>query len=114
MHYNKISRNVDNKTDVVSAITLVQTEISQQLLHGHLCLWSTLKDSSCPNPITDPFLDPLQFTCRANLSGDDTINLGLHFILRHLDMSKTYVMALFVDFSLAFNTSILNHVHGKL
>ncbi|KAK3559203.1 hypothetical protein QTP86_005199 [Hemibagrus guttatus] len=54
--------------------------------------------------ITGPLLDSLQFAYRVNRSMDDAVNMGLHFILQHLDKSGTYVRLLFVDFSLAFNT----------
>ncbi|KAK3522601.1 hypothetical protein QTP86_027161, partial [Hemibagrus guttatus] len=56
--------------------------------------------------ITGPLLDPLQFAYRANRSMDDAVNMGLHFILQHLDKSGTYVRLLFMDFSSAFNTII--------
>ncbi|KAK3562131.1 hypothetical protein QTP86_030129 [Hemibagrus guttatus] len=56
--------------------------------------------------ITGPLLDPLQFAYRTNRSMDDAVNMGLHFILQHLDKSETYVRLLFVDFSSAFNTII--------
>ncbi|KAK3542855.1 hypothetical protein QTP70_005441 [Hemibagrus guttatus] len=49
--------------------------------------------------ITGPLLDPLQFAYRANRSVDDAVNMGLHFILQHLDKSGTYVRLLFVDFN---------------
>ncbi len=55
---------------------------------------------------TGPLLDPLQFAYRANRSVDDAVNMGLHFILQHLDRPGTYVRILFVDFSSAFNTII--------
>ncbi|KAK3550910.1 hypothetical protein QTP70_008073 [Hemibagrus guttatus] len=55
--------------------------------------------------ITGPLLDPLQFAYRANRSVDDAVNMGLHFILQHLDKSGTYVRLLFVDFSSACNTT---------
>ncbi len=55
---------------------------------------------------TVPLLDPLQFAYRANRSLDDAVNMGLHFILQHLDRPGTYVRILFVDFSSAFNTII--------
>ncbi|KAK3554097.1 hypothetical protein QTP70_019196, partial [Hemibagrus guttatus] len=42
--------------------------------------------------ITGPLLDPLQFAYRANRSVDDAVNLGLHFILQHLDKSGTYLL----------------------
>ncbi len=56
--------------------------------------------------ITGPLLDPLQFAYRANRSMGDVVNIGLHYILQHLDKSGTYVRILFVDFSSAFNTII--------
>ncbi len=64
--------------------------------------------------ITGPLLDPLQFAYRTNRSVDDTVNLGLHFILQHLDMPGTYVRILFVDFSPAFNTIIPSLLLPKL
>ena len=48
--------------------------------------------------ITDPLLDPLQFAYRANRSVDDAVNMGLHYILQHLDQNGTYARILFVDF----------------
>lgn len=54
--------------------------------------------------ITNHLLDPLQFAYRANRSVDDAVNMGLHFILQHLDSPSTYARILFVDFSSAFNT----------
>ncbi|KAL0152483.1 hypothetical protein M9458_052206, partial [Cirrhinus mrigala] len=64
--------------------------------------------------ITGPLLDPLHFAYRANRSVDDAVNMGLHFILQHLDKSGTYVRILFVDFSSAFNTIIPNLLLQKL
>ncbi|KAK3560705.1 hypothetical protein QTP86_014734, partial [Hemibagrus guttatus] len=64
--------------------------------------------------ITGPLLHPLQFAYRANRSVDDAVNMGLHFILQHLDKSGTYVRLLFVDFSLAFNTIIPTLLQTKL
>ncbi len=46
-----------------------------------------------------PLLDSLQFAYRENRSVDDAVNMGLHFILQHLDRPGTYVRTLFVDFS---------------
>uniref|UniRef100_A0A8C6P8Y0 Reverse transcriptase domain-containing protein n=1 Tax=Nothobranchius furzeri TaxID=105023 RepID=A0A8C6P8Y0_NOTFU len=59
-------------------------------------------------------LDPLQFAYRANRSVDDAINMGLHFILEHLDQPRTYARILFVDFSSAFNTVIPEILTSKL
>ncbi|KAK3568359.1 hypothetical protein QTP86_005440 [Hemibagrus guttatus] len=42
--------------------------------------------------ITGPLLDPLQFAYQANRSMDDAVNMGLHFILQHLDKSGTYLL----------------------
>ncbi len=67
-----------------------------------------LKDS------TGPLLDPLQFPYRANRSVDDAVNMGLHYILQHLDRPGTYVRILFVDFSSAFNTIIPDTLQNKL
>ncbi len=63
---------------------------------------------------TGPLLDPLQFTYRANRSVDDAVNMGLHFILQHLDRPGTYVRILFVDFSSSFNTIIPDTLQNKL
>ncbi len=63
---------------------------------------------------TEPLLDPLQFAFRANRSVDDAVNMGLHFILKHLDRPGTYVRILFVDFSSAFNTIIPDTLQNKL
>ncbi len=49
--------------------------------------------------ITGPSLDALQFAYRANRSVEDTVNMGLHYVLQHLDRPGTYVRILFVDFS---------------
>ncbi len=64
--------------------------------------------------ITGPLLDPLQFAYRANRSVDDAVNMGLHYVLQHLDRPGTYVRILFVDFSSAFNTIIPNRLLPKL
>ncbi len=62
---------------------------------------------------TGPLLDPLQFAYRANRSVDDAVNMGLHFILQHLDRPGTYVRILFFDFSSAFNTIIPSLLQPK-
>ncbi len=54
--------------------------------------------------IAGPVLDTLQFSYRANRSVDDVVNMGLHYILQHLDKPRTYVRIPFVDLSSAFNT----------
>ncbi|KAL0148770.1 hypothetical protein M9458_055948 [Cirrhinus mrigala] len=56
--------------------------------------------------ITGPLLDPL--------SVDDAVNMGLHYILQHLDKPGTYARILFVDFSSAFNTIIPDILQIKL
>ncbi|KAI2646658.1 putative RNA-directed DNA polymerase from transposon BS [Labeo rohita] len=64
--------------------------------------------------ITGPLLDPLQFAYQANRSVDDAVNMGLHYILQHLDKPGTYGRILFVDFSSAFNTIIPDILQNKL
>ncbi|KAK3527338.1 hypothetical protein QTP86_021955, partial [Hemibagrus guttatus] len=44
--------------------------------------------------ITGPLLDPLQFAYRANRSVDDAVNMGLHFILQHLDLYRHQLVKL--------------------
>ncbi|MHC5954113.1 reverse transcriptase domain-containing protein, partial [Streptococcus pyogenes] len=64
--------------------------------------------------ITDHQLDPLQFAYRANRSVNDAVNMGLHYILQHLDRPGTYARVLFVDFSSAFNTIVPELLSSKL
>ncbi len=64
--------------------------------------------------ITRPLLDPLQFAYRANRSVDDAVNIGLHYILQHLDKPGNYARILFVDFSSAFNTIMPDLLSDKL
>ena len=45
---------------------------------------------------------------------DDAVNLGLHYILQHLDRPGTYARVLFVDFSSAFNTVVPPSLCSKL
>ncbi|KAM9828362.1 uncharacterized protein ACBT44_022318 isoform 2-T2 [Syngnathus typhle] len=45
---------------------------------------------SHPKGITGPLLDPLQFAYRANRSVADAVNMGLHYILRHLDTPEAH------------------------
>uniref|UniRef100_A0A673LUN5 Reverse transcriptase domain-containing protein n=1 Tax=Sinocyclocheilus rhinocerous TaxID=307959 RepID=A0A673LUN5_9TELE len=84
------------------ALTSVVMKSFEKLVLAHL------KD------ITGPLLDPLQFAYRANRSVDDAVNMGLHYVLQHLDRPGTYVRILFVDFSSAFNTIIPNLLLPKL
>ncbi len=50
---------------------------------------------------TGPLLNPPALCLQSK-----QVNMGLHFILQHLDRPGTYVRILFVDFSPAFNTII--------
>ncbi|KAI3365834.1 hypothetical protein L3Q82_000719 [Scortum barcoo] len=84
------------------ALTSVVMKSFERLVLAHL------KD------ITGPLLHPLLFAYRANRSVDDAVNMGLHYILQHLDSPGTYARILFVDFSLAFNTIIPDILHSKL
>ncbi len=84
------------------ALTSVDMKSFERLVLAHL------KD------FTGPLLDPLQFAYQANRSVDDAVNMGLHYILQHLDKPGTYVRILFVDFSSAFNTIIPNLLLSNL
>ncbi len=84
------------------ALTSVVMKSFEKLVLAHL------KDN------TGPLLDPLQFAYRANRSVDDAVNMGLHYVLQHLDRPRAYVRILFVDFSSAFNTIIPNRLLPKL
>ncbi len=61
------------------ALTSVVMKSFEKLVLAHL------KD------ITGPSLDPLQFAYRANRSVDDVVNMGLHYVLQHLDRPGSYV-----------------------
>ncbi len=63
---------------------------------------------------TRPLLDHFQFAYRANRTVDDAVNMGLHYILQHLDKPGNYTRILFVDFSSAFNTIIPDLLSDKL
>ncbi len=84
------------------ALTSVVTKSLERLVLAYL------KD------ITRPLLDPLQFAYRANRSVDDAVNMGLHYILQHLDKPGNYARTLFVDFSSAFNTIMPDLLSDKL
>ncbi len=64
--------------------------------------------------ITGPLLDPLLFAYRANRSVDDTVNMGLHFILQHLNKTGNCGRILFVGFSSTFNTIMPDLLSDKL
>ena len=49
-------------------------------------------------------LDPCQFAYKSKRSVEDAILFFSNNIYRHLDMPKSYVRTLFIDFSSAFNT----------
>ncbi len=61
------------------ALTSVAMKSFEKLVLAHL------KD------ITVPLLDPLQFAYRVNRSVDDAVNMGLHYVLQHLDRPGTCV-----------------------
>ncbi len=84
------------------ALTSVVMKSFERLVLAHL------KDS------TGPLLDPLQFAYRANRSVDDAVNMGLHYILQHLDKPGTYARILFVDFNSAFNNIIPDTLQNKM
>ena len=51
---------------------------------------------------------------RANRSVGDAVNVGLHYILQHLDHPGTCAGILFVDFRSAFNTIVPQTLCSKL
>ncbi len=59
-------------------------------------------------------LDPLQFAYHPNRFTDDAISSTLHLALNHLENKDCYVRMLFIDFSSAFNTIILQQLINKL
>ncbi|KAK3514687.1 hypothetical protein QTP70_027770 [Hemibagrus guttatus] len=64
--------------------------------------------------VLPPSLDPMQFAYRPNHSTDDAISTTLYLALTHLENKDTYVRMVFIDFSSAFNTIILQHLIEKL
>ena len=59
-------------------------------------------------------LDPAQFAYRANRCVEDAVALTLHNILKHLELSNSYVRVLFIDYSSAFNTIVPIKLYKKL
>nr|XP_049617866.1 uncharacterized protein LOC125993161 isoform X1 [Syngnathus scovelli]XP_049617867.1 uncharacterized protein LOC125993161 isoform X1 [Syngnathus scovelli] len=84
------------------ALTSVVMKSFERLVLNHL------KD------VTGPLLDPLQFAYQANRSVDDAVNMGLHYILQHLDTPGKYARILFVNFSSAFHTIAPDILQQKL
>ncbi|KAK3565327.1 hypothetical protein QTP86_005494 [Hemibagrus guttatus] len=65
---------------------------------------------SCLNHYHPIALTPLMFAYHANHSMDNAITTTLHLALTHLDNKDSYIRMLFIDFSSAFNTIILQHL----
>ena len=84
------------------ALTLIIMKCLERLVKGHI------------TSILPPSLDPLQFAYCPNHSTEDAISPALHLALEHLENKSTLVQILFVDFSLAFNTIIPQHLINKL
>jgi hypothetical protein len=59
------------------------------------------------NTINPETRDQLQFAYRPNRSTDDAISIALHTALSHPDKRNTYVRMLFIDYSSASNTIVL-------
>ena len=51
--------------------------------------------------------DPLQFAYRENRCTDNDVTVALHFVTQHLESPNRYARILFVDYSSAFTTVIL-------
>lgn len=59
-----------------------------------------------------PTLTYHQFAYQANRPTEDAIAIALHAVLTHLEQPQNYARMLFVDYSSAFNTTILSlHLH---
>lgn len=61
-----------------------------------------------------PDFGPYQFAYRVNRSTENTIAIDLHSMLGHLEQRQSYVQMLFVDYSSAFITIILDILITKL
>jgi hypothetical protein len=79
------------------ALTSVAMKCFERLVMAHI------------NTIMPETLDPLQFAYCTNRSTDDAISiaLALHTALSHLVKRNTYVRMLLIDYSSAFNTTVL-------
>ncbi len=77
-----------------------------------MCFEKLIRDHICS--VQPASLDPLQFAYRSNRSTDDAIAFTLHTALSHLENKNTYVKMLFVDYSLAFNTTVPATLVAKL
>ena len=84
------------------ALTPVVMKVFERLVLGFL------------KSVTDHLLDPMQFAYRANRSVEDAVSLTLHYVLQHLEKSRSYARILFLDFSSAFNTIIPQKLSMKL
>ena len=62
----------------------------------------------------DTRLDSHQFAYRKNKSTEDATLLLTDYICKHLELNKTYVRTLFIDYSSAFNTIIPCELIKKL
>ncbi len=78
---------------------------SHAWMTGGPLLWHPSSDYICS--VLPASLDPLQFVYPSNRSADDAIAFTLHTALSHLENKNTYVRMLFVDYSSAFNTTLV-------
>ena len=54
--------------------------------------------------IPRPHMDSYQFAYTANRSAEDTVNLAIHHILKHLESANPYARILFMEFCSTFST----------
>jgi len=90
------------------ALTLIIMKCFERLVKSHIT--NRLPPLFRPVPVGLPF----QFVYRSNRSTEDVISSVVHLSLSHLEEKNTYVRMLFVDFSLAFNTILPQHLASKL
>lgn len=62
----------------------------------------------------DTTAEPHQYSYRQNFCTDDAISAMSHQFLTHLENKDFYVRLVFLDFSSAFNTAILQTLVKKL
>ena len=63
---------------------------------------------------TRVYQDPLQFAYRSGRGVDDALTYLLHIIIKHLEQVKSYIRALYIDFSSAFSTIVPEFLIEKL
>ena len=90
------------KKSIIIALTSVVMKMLERLVLQFL------------KSIIDPMLDRFQFAYCGNRSVDDTVSLGLFYVLKRLEGPDTYARILFVGYSCVFNTIIPSKLLEKI